>query len=107
MYLICHPELGYIEITTRYTQFSRRIEQISCLDPKIRIQVSLHRRCIVDLRRGGMPDSLTVRELWKAKHVVDSAFHPTTGEKMFIVGRMSAQVPMNMVITGGMLTFYK
>lgn len=66
-------------------------------------------RLVVERHRKGVPQekSLIADELWKAKHIYDSAFHPVTGEKLFILGRMSAQVPMNMVITGSMMVFYK
>lgn len=63
---------------------------------------------IVEAYRAGREDpSLSEDAIWEAKQLYDSAFHPQTGEKLFILGRMSFQVPGNMVITGCMMTFYK
>jgi tricarboxylate carrier len=64
------------------------------------------KRKVREYRSGFHPD-MSEDEIWRAKQLVDSAFHPDTGEKNFILGRMSFQVPGNMLITGCMMTFYR
>ncbi|KAI8826213.1 Tricarboxylate/iron carrier [Fimicolochytrium jonesii] len=41
--------------------------------------------------------------LWKAKTLVDSTFHPDTGEKIILPFRMASFVPTNVAIVAGML----
>ena len=68
------------------------------------VQLDDAKQVVTSYRRGEDMGKLSVEELWQAKHLYDSAYHPDTGEKMFIAGCMSAQVPMNMTITGCMMT---
>ena len=56
-----------------------------------------------DHANGRAPVGTTDAGLWEAKHIKDAIIHPVTGEKMFILGRMSAFVPVNTPVTVGMI----
>ena len=40
---------------------------------------------------GAIPPGMTKEDVWNAKYIYDSAYHPTTGELVFMPGRMSFQ----------------
>ncbi|CAB3411404.1 unnamed protein product [Caenorhabditis bovis] len=65
------------------------------------------REIVQNYKRGIFSPTLTVDQLWKAKVLYDATYHPDTGEKMFFLGRMSFQMPGNMIITGMLLSLYR
>ena len=58
-------------------------------------------------RKGEEPKGTTEKNVVYAKKLHDSSFHPDSGELQNVIGRMSFQVPGGMIITAGMLQFYK
>ncbi|XP_054734027.1 sideroflexin-2 isoform X1 [Anastrepha obliqua] len=58
-------------------------------------------------RLGQEPANTTQEQVKYAMKLYTSAFHPDSGELQNVAGRMSFQVPGGMLITGGMLAFYR
>lgn len=65
------------------------------------------REVVASCRAGLVPPGSSREQLLYAKKLYDSAFHPDSGEKMNLIGRMSFQVPGGMALTGCMLQFYR
>ena len=57
--------------------------------------------------RHGDDPQLSDDEIWRAKYIYDSSYHPDTGEKQNVFGRMSASVPCNMILIGCILAYQK
>lgn len=70
-------------------------------------QLERAKKIVTDYKAGKEDSKLSEDDIWAAKELYDSAYHPQTGEKLFLPGRMSFQVPGNMTITGCMMTFYR
>lgn len=62
---------------------------------------------IEQYRKGMEPPGTTTEQIIYAKKLYESSFHPDSGEKQNVFGRMSFQVPGGMLITGAMLQFYR
>ncbi|KAJ3209196.1 Sideroflexin-5 [Dinochytrium kinnereticum] len=60
-------------------------------------------KTLVDNHKKGMNTSVSPEQLWAAKKLVDSTYHPDTGEKIFLPFRMASFVPTNALIVAGML----
>lgn len=58
-------------------------------------------------RNGEEPPGVTEEDIWYAKKLFESAFHPDSGDLQNVIGRMSFQVPGGMLITAGMMQFYR
>ena len=93
------------------TYLGRARHFLATTDPRLVLasneQLDAYKALVDAYRAGKEPAGTTADEVWEAKRFVDGAFHPDTGEKLFLPGRMSFQVPGNMTVMGLMLTFYK
>ena len=66
------------------------IETMSAMNPCAELDAA--KNLLDNYRNGQEPAGTTEEQIWRAKVLYDSAFHPQTGEKNFFIGRMSCQV---------------
>ncbi|XP_022080699.1 sideroflexin-2-like [Acanthaster planci] len=106
------PRLDLSQPRWDQTTFVGRLKHFfNVTDPRTVIcsdkQLYAARDLINDYKVGLEPPGTTEEQLWYAQKLYMSAFHPDSGEKMNLIGKMSFQVPGGMAITGAMLQWYK
>lgn len=90
----------------RFMHFLWVTDPRTCLTPKDELPKAkdLVMKMRTDKHR---PSNVSIEEVYRAKQLYESAFHPDSGELQNIFGRMSFQMPGGMAITGAMLQFYR
>ena len=93
---------SYIDITKprhdqssfegRAKHFFSTTNPLNCLASDAELDAA--KNIVDDYLAKKLPGDYDQDKLWQAKELVDSAFHPDTGEKLFLMGRMSFQVPL-------------
>ncbi|XP_067100167.1 sideroflexin-2 isoform X1 [Osmerus mordax] len=99
------PRWDQSTFTGRLKHFFNITDWRTALLPDARLDEA--KALVESCRAGSVPPGTTEEQLHYAKKLYDSAFHPDTGERMNLTGRMSFQVPGGMAITGCMLQFYR
>nr|XP_009940555.1 PREDICTED: sideroflexin-2 [Opisthocomus hoazin] len=106
--------LGFDIDAPRWDQstFAGRLRHfLSITDPRTALvpeeELDRAKALVEGCRAGLVPPGSSQEQLLYAKKLYDSAFHPDSGEKMNLIGRMSFQVPGGMALTGCMLQFYR
>ncbi|KAM9188054.1 sideroflexin-2 [Mergus octosetaceus] len=106
--------LGFDIDAPRWDQstFAGRLRHfLTITDPRTALvperELDRAREVVASCRAGLVPPGSSQEQLLYAKKLYDSAFHPDSGEKMNLIGRMSFQVPGGMALTGCMLQFYR
>jgi len=97
-----HPTAPYYDQST----FTGRLRHmISMTDPRLLFTSKAElSRCSSLLAAHAAGDRrATAAELWRARTVLESCTHPTTGETIFPLFRMGAIAPMNIPIVAAML----
>ncbi|KAM9773725.1 sideroflexin-2 [Syngnathus typhle] len=99
------PRWDQSTFTGRLKHFFNITDWRTALLPDSRLDEA--KALVESCRAGSIPPGTTEEQLHYAKKLYDSAFHPDSGDRMNIIGRMSFQVPGGMAITGCMLQFYR
>lgn len=89
----------------------RVINFLAIADPrnsfKTNAQLEAASKLIEEYRLKLEPSNVSDVAVWSAKHLYDSAYHPETGEKLNLIGRMSSQTPLSMFGITAWALFYK
>ena len=64
---------------------------------KTSAQLEAASKLVSDYRLSAEPPCTSENTIWSAKHVYDSAYHPESGKKMNLIGRISSQAPLSML----------